>query len=338
MNGSHRISWSDGSPRRWLTILLYYFAPGLLTPSGVRALDDVDIVHSVGYYFFGSVFAHATAAFRKTPHVITPVYMLNPLTWQRRSFDAIMGRRMVRHAAHVIPQSAHEVDLLRADRFELPSNTIVPFGVDSELFEQDYEVDDLRRRHEIGADERVLLFVGKVMSPKGAFNTLEVVARLLAAGRQLRLIMIGDVHSREKDLFAARLGQLGLQRAVVLLGALTDRREISRYYQLSDAVLFPSQYEQFGIVAVEAAGSGRPLVGTPVGIMQSLVPKYEFGLLHRFGDIDQFARNVVEVLDSPRYRENAKRHRREILSSHDWRRISMQTENIYREAARQPGD
>ncbi len=328
--------------RRFTTALAnhppYYFAPGLLTPSGVRALDDVDIVHSVGYYFFGSVFAHTTAAFRKTPHVITPVYMLNPLTWQRRSFDAIMGRRMVRHAAHVIPQSAHEVDLLRADRFELPSNTIVPFGVDSELFEQDYEVNDLRRRHEIGADERVLLFVGKVMSPKGAFNTLEVVARLLAAGRQLRLIMIGDVHSREKDLFAARLGQLGLQRAVVLLGAVTDRREISRYYQLSDAVLFPSQYEQFGIVAVEAAGSGRPLVGTPVGIMQSLVPKYEFGLLHRFGDVDQFARNVVEVLDSPRYRENASKHRREILSSHDWRRISMQTENIYRQAARQAGD
>ena len=40
--------------------------------------------------------------------------------------------------------------------------------------------------------------------------------------------------------------------------------------------------------------------------MQSLVPQYEFGLLHPFGDIDQFARNVIEVLDSPRYRENAR--------------------------------
>ena len=176
------------------------------------------------------------------------------------------------------------------------------------------------------------------MSPKGAFDTLEVVQRLLAAGRKLRLIMIGDVHARERHLFAARLTQLGLERAVVLLGAMTDRREIARYYQLADAVLFPSQYEQFGIVAVEAAGSGRPIVGTPVGIMQSLVPKYEYGLLHRFGDLDQFARNVVEVLDSPRYREHARQHRREILSSHDWRRISMQTEHIYRQVSRHTGD
>jgi glycosyltransferase involved in cell wall biosynthesis len=315
----------------------YYFTPGLLTPAGFRSLDDVDVVHSVGYYFFGTVFAHATAAFRHTPHVTTPVYMLNPLTRQRRSFDAAMGRRLVRRAAHVIPQSAHEVELLRADRFVLPENTIVPFGVDSELFEPDYEVDDLRQRHEIRPGEQVLLFVGKVMSPKGAFDTLEVVQRLLAAGRKLRLIMIGDVHVRERDLFAARLTQHGLERAVILLGAMTDRREIARYYQLADAVLFPSQYEQFGIVAVEAAGSGKPLVGTPVGIMQSLVPQYEYGLLHRFGDVDQFAKNVVEVLDSPRYRERARQHRREILSSHDWRRISLQTENVYRQVSRHAG-
>jgi glycosyltransferase involved in cell wall biosynthesis len=328
--------------RRFATALAnhppYYFAPGLLTRSTLRELDDVDVVHTVGYYFFGTVFAHATAALRKIPHVLTPVYMLNPLTWQRRSFDAVLGRRLVRRAAHLIPQSAHEVELLRADRFELPSRTIVPFGVDSQLFEDDYAVDDLRERHQIGRGEQVLLFVGKIMSPKGAFDTIEVVARLLAAGRKLRLIMIGDVHPREHDLFAARLNALGLQRAVILPGALTDRREISRYYQLSDAVLFPSQYEQFGIVAIEAAGSGKPLVGTPVGIMQSLVPRYEYGLLHRFGDLDQFAKNVVEVLDSPRYRENAKRHRREILSSHDWRRISADTESIYRHIARRPGD
>jgi len=327
--------------RRFTTALAshppYYFAPGLLTADVLRSLRDVDIVHSVGYYFFGTVFAHGAAAYGHKPHVTTPVYTLNPSNWQRRSFDAAIGRRLVRNAAHVIPQSAHEVELLRADGFELKSATIVPFGVDSEFFEEDYDVEDLRARHAITPGERVLLFVGKVMSPKGAFDSLDVVARLRAAGRKLRLVMIGEVHAREKDLFANRIRQLGLEQAVILLGAVTDRREISRYYQLSDAVLFPSQYEQFGIVAVEAAASGRPLVGTPVGIMQTLVPQYQYGLLHRFGDVDQFARNLVDVLDSPRYRENAMRHRREILSSHDWRRISMQTEDIYQRTARQPG-
>jgi len=310
----------------------YYFMPRLLELAASSEFRDIDVVHSVGYYFFGTVFGHGVARARRVPHISTPVYTLNPSTWQRKTFDRIAGRSLVRNVDHVIPQSEHELQLMRADRFDVKSSTIVPFGVDSSLFDEDYEVDDLRARHAIAKDEKVLLFVGKVMSPKGAFDCLEVVARLRSAGRAVRLIMMGDVHDRERETFAARIRALGLDAAVVLLGAVTDRREISRYYQLSDAVLFPSQYEQFGIVAIEAAASGRPLLGTPVGIMQTLVPHYQFGLLHPFGDIERFARNANEVLDVPRYRENAIRHRADILSQYDWRTISAATERIYQQA------
>jgi glycosyltransferase involved in cell wall biosynthesis len=312
----------------------YYFMPGLLKMAAASEFRSVDVVHSVGYYFFGALFGHAVAASHGVPHVSTPVYTLNPFTWQRRTFDRIVGRRLVRNAAHVIPQSEHELELMRADRFEVRSGTIVPFGVDSTVFDQDYDVEDLRARHAIAAGESVLLFVGKVMSPKGAFDCLDVVATLRSQGRSVRLIMIGEVHERERETFAARLRSLNLNAAVILVGALTDRREIARYYQLADVVLFPSQYEQFGIVAVEAAASGRPLLGTPVGIMQTLVPRYEFGLLHPFGDIDAFARNATEVLDLPRYRTNAVRHRRDVLLHYDWSAISARTEQIYGQAMR----
>ena len=68
--------------------------------------------------------------------------------------------------------------------------------------------------------------------------------------------------------------------------------------------------------------------------MQTLVPQYEFGLLHSFGDIDAFTRNANEVLDTPSYRGNAMQHRREILSRYDWRTISADTERIYEQAVR----
>jgi glycosyltransferase involved in cell wall biosynthesis len=316
----------------------YHFMPGLVKMGASPALRDVDLVHTVGYYFFGTVFAHTVARLHGIPHVTTPVYTLNPSNWQRRSFDAVVGRRLVRNAAHVIPQSAHEVELLRADRFELRTHTTIPFGVDSDFFERCYDVDDLRERHAIRPGEKVLLFVGKIMSPKGAFDCLGVVARLRAEGRPLRLIMIGDVHEREVARFAARVRELDLDHAVILPGAMTDRREISRYYQLADVVLFPSHYEQFGIVAIEAAASGKPLIGTPVGIMQTLVPQRGFGLLHRPGDLDGFRRNLVDVLDSPSYRENAASHRRDILDRYDWRRISADTEKIYALASRRHDD
>ena len=308
--------------------------PALLKMAASSEFRSVEVVHSVGYYFFGTVFAHALAKAHGMPHVSTPVYTLNPSNWQRRAFDRVMGRRIVRNADHVIPQSEHErrVAARRRVRRDVEHHRSVRRRFTSVRA-------GLRRRRSARAprnrrDEQVLLFVGKVMSPKGAFDCLEMIARLRLRGRQVRLIMIGDIHERERETFAARIRALDLDTAVVLLAPLTDRREIARYYQLADVVLFPSQYEQFGIVALEAAASGRPLVGTPVGIMQTLVPHYEFGLLHPFGDIDAFTRNANEVLDAPSYRSNAMRHRGEILTRYDWRTISADTERIYEQAVR----
>lgn len=320
--------------RRFKTALAshppYFAMPALLSPAAIHESRSADIIHTVGYYFFGTVYGHGISRFSGIPHVSTPVYTLNPSTWQRRAFDAAIGRRLVRRAAHVIPQSDHELELMRRDRFEMPAHTIVPFGVDAGYFTEDYDVQDLRSRHQISPGERVLLFIGKVMSPKGAFDCLEVLVKLRAAGRPLRLVMIGDVHDRERQRFANRVAELRLNDALVLVGELTDRREIARYYQLADVVLFPSQYEQFGIVAIEAAASGRPLIGTPVGIMQTIVPQLGFGLLHPFGDLDRFATNLTEVLDNPRYRDGALRHRLAVAAQYDWTSISARTERIYR--------
>ena len=122
----------------------YYFMPALLRMAASSEFRSVEVVHSVGYYFFGTVFGHALAKAHGVPHISTPVYTLNPSNWQRRSFDRVMGRRIVRNADHVIPQSEHERGLLRAGGFDVKSSTVVPFGVDSPLFDQDYDVDDLR--------------------------------------------------------------------------------------------------------------------------------------------------------------------------------------------------
>ena len=200
--------------------------------------------------------------------------------------------------------------------------------MDAGLFQQDYDVGDLRRALHLD-DERVLLFVGKIMSPKGAFDCLEVVGRLLQKGRRLRLIMVGDPHERERDALDCRIQSLGLQSAVMLTGPITDRYEIARYYQLSDVVLFPSQYEQFGIVAIEAIASGRPVIGTPVGIMQDLIPRLRAGLLHPFGDLDRFETNLIAVLDDPGFRQRANAHRSQVLRDYDWHTISENTEAVY---------
>ena len=310
--------------------------PRLLASAGQDALRSADIIHSVGYQFFPTVLGYWVASVFDIPHVVTPVFTLNPETWQRRLYDRALGRRLVHDARRVVVQSQRELELLREHHFELPDHSIIPFGVDAIQFERDADIASLRQQLGL-TDEKVLLFVVKIMHSKGAFKALDALRQVLDAGLRVRLVMVGEVHARQREDFHAQIRTAQLDDHVILTGPVQHEDGLMRYYQLADAVVFPSQYEQFGIVAIEAAARGRPLLGTPVGVMQDLIPRHDIGLLHPFDDVARFATNIREVLSNPRYSANARTCQRQVMEEFDWRRIAERTEGVYEELARPAG-
>ena len=303
-------------PTRLANHFPFHFMPRLLASAGQDALRSADIIHSVGYQFFPTVLGYWLASVFDIPHVVTPVFTLNPETWQRRLYDRALGRRLVHDARRVVVQSQRELELLREHHFELPDHSIIPFGVDAIQFERDADIASLRQQLGL-TDEKVLLFVGKIMHSKGAFKALDALRQVLDAGLRVRLVMVGEVHARQREDFHAQIRTARLDDHVILTGPVQHEDGLMRYYQLADAVVFPSQYEQFGIVAIEAAASGRPLLGTPVGVMQDLIPRHDIGLLHPFDDVARFATNIREVLNNPRYSANARTCQRQVMEEFD---------------------
>ena len=323
-------------PTRLANHFPFHFMPRLLASAGQDALRSADIIHSVGYQFFPTVLGYWVASVFDIPHVVTPVFTLNPETWQRRLYDRALGRRLVHDARRVVVQSQRELELLREHHFELPDHSIIPFGVDAIQFERDADIASLRQQLGL-TDEKVLLFVGKIMHSKGAFKALDALRQVLDAGLRVRLVMVGEIHARQREDFHAQIRTAQLDDHVILTGPVQHEDGLMRYYQLADAVVFPSQYEQFGIVAIEAAARGRPLLGTPVGVMQDLIPRHDIGLLHPFDDVARFATNIREVLSNPRYSANARTCQRQVMEEFDWRRIAERTEGVYEELARPAG-
>ena len=320
-------------PTRLASHFPFHFMPQLLLTAVRSELRSADVIHSVGYHFFPTVLGYWVSSVFHVPHVVTPVFMLNPETWQRRLYDRVVGRRLVRDAYRLIIQSERERELLHTHHFALPAHQIIPFGVDATRFKRDVDVDTLRQQLNL-ADEKVVLVVGKIMSSKGAFKALDALRLVLNRGLRVRLVMVGEVHDRQQVMFRDHLRANRLDSHVTLTGAVSHDDGIAQYYQLADAILFPSQYEQFGIVAIEAAASGRPILGTPVGVMQDLIPRFEIGLLHQFDDVEQLAANLQEVLSNPRYQSNAHQNRAHILQEFDWEQIAERTESVYAEVTR----
>ena len=155
-----------------------------------------------------------------------------------------------------------------------------------------------RRALSLHTDAPILLFVGRIQPLKGP----DVAVRALAAlGRpDAQLLIVGGASGDEGDFESARIralvDELGLHEQVHFVEP-QPHHILSTYYRAADVVLVPSRSESFGLVALEAAACGIPVVASAVGGLLSLVDDRLTGRLVEGRDPDDYARAIAEILD-----------------------------------------
>ena len=183
-----------------------------------------------------------------------------------------------------------------ADRIE-----IVAPGVDHEIF---HPVDARRRAQERRAlglgDEPALLFAGRIQPLKGADLAVQALAEL--AHPDAVLLVVGGPSGPDGELEQARLheltAKLGLTGRVRFFPPQTHS-ELARYYRAVDVCLVPSHSESFGLVALEAAACGTPVVAAAVGGLSSLVDDGVTGFLVDSRDPADYAEPIERLLARP---------------------------------------
>lgn len=173
---------------------------------------------------------------------------------------------------------------------------IVAPGVEHALFAPG---DRRGARRALGlGDHPVLLFVGRIQPLKGA----DVAVRALAAlgRRDAVLLLVGGASGNAGDTEVERVNrlidELGV-RSQVRMVQPQQHHILSTYYRAADAVLVPSRSESFGLVALEAAACGTPVVASGVGGLLTLVDDGDTGFLVSDRDPEEFARLTARLLD-----------------------------------------
>ena len=153
---------------------------------------------------------------------------------------------------------------------------VVPCGVNLELF-RPMDKAMARQRLGFGADERILLYVGRFDPIKGIDRLLEAVAYLKHVKR-IRLVIIGGDGPETAEY--RRLQQIavehGIQNSVVFVGRIAQK-SLPPYYSAADVLVVPSYSESFGLVGLESLACGTPVVATDVGAMHYIVREGETG-------------------------------------------------------------
>jgi D-inositol-3-phosphate glycosyltransferase len=148
----------------------------------------------------------------------------------------------------------------------------------------------------------LLLFVGRIQPLKGVAVAVRAVAALADDHADARLVVVGGPSGpqgeAEVERTRALVHDLGLGDRVAFVPP-RPHELLSTYYRAADVCLVPSRSESFGLVALEAAACGTPVVASDVGGLRSLIDHGRTGYLVDEPSPEAFAAWVRQILAEP---------------------------------------
>jgi D-inositol-3-phosphate glycosyltransferase len=194
--------------------------------------------------------------------------------------------------------------------------TVVPAGVDLDLFRPDPEAD----RSTAAAPE--LLFAGRLQPLKGPDVAVRILAQVRRSRPDVTLRIIGGESgptgaTTSIEGLRALAGELGVADAVTFEPALAQD-ELAERLRRAAVVLVPSRSETFGLIALEAQACGTPVVAARVAGLEVVVG--EGGMLVDGHDPADHARAVLALLDDPDRAAAVRRAALATAASSSWER------------------
>jgi glycogen(starch) synthase len=195
------------------------------------------------------------------------------------------------------------------------------------------DVKKIREKYGIPDDWKMLLFLGRLTWVKGVKNLIQAMPTVLRDYPQTKLVILGK-GEEEKDI-EETAARLGIRDNVICRFDFVPEQERILHYAAADLCVFPSVYEPFGIVSLEAMAMEKPVVVGAHGVVgfreQVVSPGPDQNGIHINGeDPADIAWGIKETLKDPqRAKTWGENGRKRVLQYFTWEKTAEQTLEIY---------
>ncbi len=218
--------------------------------------------------------------------------------------------------------------------FELPRDKVdvIPNGIALDEFRMDVATSRIRRKY-LEQNERMVLFVGRLVYEKGVQTVIEAMPQVLEEIPGVKFLVVGTgPHARK---LVAMTEESGLDHQVKFLGYV-DSKTLIGFYKCADLTVVPSLYEPFGMVVLEAMVAGSPVIVADTGGLKEIVVHEATGLKFTPGDPASLAEAMIRVLNDSQLSSRLTSDARKFIGDrYDWARISVSTIEVYEKAIKQ---
>jgi glycogen synthase len=213
--------------------------------------------------------------------------------------------------------------------FGLPADklSMVPNGVNPHIYDglEGQDLAAFRLQYAL-PDEKIVLYVGRLVYEKGIHILINAVPKVLAK-TDAKFVIVGSGYM--KDQLSNIVRSMGLEHKVLFTGFVDDD-SLAKLHKVSDVSVVPSLFEPFGIVALEAMAAKCPVVVSDTGGLSEIVDHDVTGVKAYPNNTDSLAWGITKVLTDSAYakalRVNAYK---KILEKYDWDKIAQQTRLMY---------
>lgn len=201
-------------------------------------------------------------------------------------------------------------------------------GVHADKFDFEFPAEERERfRSQFAVpNEKIIMFVGRGVREKGCQVLIAAMPRVKAGYHDVKLVIAGGGHRQHLIDQAA---SLGMSRSIYFTGFIPDDA-LLRLYKIADAACFPSLYEPFGIVALEAMAAHTPVVVSNAGGLPEVVQHDVTGTVTFANSPDSLAWGILRVLHNPAFADTlAERAVDKVRTVFNWDVIAEQTRDVY---------
>jgi glycosyltransferase involved in cell wall biosynthesis/predicted transcriptional regulator len=239
-------------------------------------------------------------------------------------------RHLVNQSSEVICCSNYMADQV-SSTFNAQSDRlhVIPNGVNVAKFGGEINTTPVKQAYAKNG-ERIVSFVGRLVHEKGVHVLVGAVPKVLAEMPKVNFVIVGE--GGMKEYLSKEAWDFGVADHVFFAGFVDEKTLIS-IYRASQAAVFPSLYEPFGITALEAMAAKTPVIVTDTGGLAEIVEHEKTGIKVYVDNSDSLAWGILRVLENPdvakRICENGYL---KVLRDYDWNAIAERTMKVYNSA------
>lgn len=264
-------------------------------------------------------------------NITSQLKILKPI---KKPLDAILRTYMasfLKHSEYATMPTEMAIDDLVPKKRKSFNVTVEPLsnGVDLSKFGPKKAPARIYRKYHLPKDKPLALYVGRVDPEKSLSNVVSAFATVLDKVPDARLVIVGDGTDRRRLVDLAQA--LGIEKEAIFPGRIMPP-DVMEVYRTAQLFVTASETETQGIVLIEAAATGLPLVAVDAGAVRELCQNRKNGILCQPGDVNKLARAMINLFTDEELRKKYGEYSLEVAKQHDLNRTLQRFVEIYEEA------